>query len=904
MIHDWGSILSPTTVTVLATSLPQDRQITDQRSGLVSIRWLPTHGSCKVCGHTIGSHKQKAQREMKAFLSHSSSDNEIVHEVARQIGRVFVSLDINEFHAADDLVQSMESAVRDSAIFVYFASRSAMDSSWVAYEANEAKYYNVINRIKKLIVVILDDRIQPSDFPDWMRRVVFFKSHAPRPIARMIRGVIDDLVSEEQSGFFVGRSGETASLQAALVPPDDSGDVSIVTVRGLPGIGRRTLLQRVVRDSLSVDRLLTVRVEVGDNVNSITAKLADLVESIVAPDDTIAMVQQIQSQTRGDASARFAADVNRALDLHELVVLYDEGGILDNNGFLASDVELLLAQVASGPDLLVALVTNRRPRIQESTLFDNFPIVDVAPLRESEVRQLIALKARARGLTLTTAVVSGFVDQARGYPPNVTALIELAEVYGSQLIATSASSRTEYRPRPLARYLSSLSLSTHERKLISVLAHNNPLPLPVLMLFAPEGETGIAALTKLIDASLIIPQQGTSWYRISDPISDYVDREFPPCTIEDYTLVASELEGFLDEDRDTGAYLELSRVFYRALIHAGQDRRPRAFALHADWLRLAADFYHRQRNYQKALDFAITAYQETPEQEALSWMIRSNVKLGNFQRALSDIEIMRNIGEIREAYFLRGFLERNRGEYRVAIEYYQKARHAGRGGVALERDLAECYLQTGDLELASEHIAAAQSRQSDNPYVLSLRIKIACRQRDEETARSLLPLLDQVDSPTFAAHRRSMVELTFGFIDQAYSYALKAVRESTRPPAEALANLANCQILVGKADAAIQTLNRLESLYGARWSDVLNSLRARAATAEDRYEDAWDLCNMLIRDNAQHTKLKVDVLTEWLDKGYLPTSERRKKEDLLAELRVKLATFGGAVDDSPYYWDT
>lgn len=841
---------------------------------------------------------------MKAFLSHSSSDNEIVHEVARQIGRAFVSLDINEFHAADDLVQSMESAVRDSAIFVYFASRSSMDSPWVAYEANEAKYYNAINRIKKLVVIILDDRIQPSDFPDWMRRVVFFKSHAPRPIARMIRGVIDDLVSEEQSGFFVGRANETAGLQAAFVPPDDSGDVSIVTVRGLPGIGRRTLLQRVARDSLSVDRLLTVRVEVGDNVNSITAKLADLVEPIATPDDTIAMVEQIQALTGEDASARFAANVNRALDLHELVVLYDEGGILDNNGFLGTDIELLLSKVAKVPDLLVALVTNRRPRVREDTDLDNFPIVDVAPLRESEVRQLIALKARSKELALTAAEVSEFVDQARGYPPNVTALIELAQVYGPQLIASNASSRTEYRPRPLARYLNSLSLSTRERKMISVLAHNNPLPLAILLLFAPEGETGVIALTKLIDSSLVIPQPGTSWYRISDPISDYVDREFPPCTIEDYTLVASELEGFLDEDRDAGAYLEISRVFYRALVHAGQERRPRAIALHADWLRLAEDFYHRQRDYQKALDFATTAYRETPGQEALSWIIRSNVKLGNFSRALADIEVMRETGEVREAYYLRGFLERNRGEYGVAIDYYQKARRAGRGGVALERDLAECYLQTGNLELASEHIAAAQSRQSDNPYVLSLRIKIACKQRDEETARSLLPLLDQVDSPTFADHRRSMVELTFGSVDKAYSYALKAVRESSRPPAEALANLANCQILVGKADEAIRTLDRLESLYGARWSDVLNSLRARAAAAEARYEDAWDFCNMLIRDNIQHAKLREDILVEWLDKGYLPSAERRKKESLLAEVRAKLAAFGGSVDDSAYFWDT
>jgi tetratricopeptide (TPR) repeat protein len=838
---------------------------------------------------------------MKAFLSHSSQDNAIVHEVARQVGRAFVSIDINEFNTADDLIQAMESAVRDSAIFVYFVSRAAMNSAWVNFELSEARYYQALTRVKKLIVVLLDDRLQATDFPEWMRRYVFLKSHAPRPIARAIRRAIDDMVSEEQSRFFVGRADETKNLQAAFVPPDTSGDVAIVTVRGLPGIGRRTLLQRVSRDSLSMDHLLTVRVEVGDNANSITAKLADLVEPIVTPDDTLKMVTNIQSLSLPDVKSRFASDVGRALQLRELVVLYDEGGILDNNGLLTTAVESLLKEIANSPGQLVALVTNRRPRFGGIPILEDSPIVDVTPLQASEVRQLIALKARARGLNLSPGIISPLAEQAKGYPPAVTALVGLAEVYGPELIAASTYGQAEYQPRPLTRYLANLSLSSAERKMVAVLGRNSPLPLTVLMHFAPDGKEAVIAVTKLIDSSLVIPQLGTSWYRISDPIVDYIDREFPPCTPGDYMVVANELDAFLDEDRETGAYLDLSRVLYRALIHAGQAKRPRAHALLADWLRLAADFYH-ERNYEKALDFASTAYRETPSHEALSWIIRSNVKLGNFTEALSDIKVMRALGQVRDAHYLRGFLERNRGEYRVAITHYEQARQAGRGGLALERDLAECYFQTGDFERAAEYIEAAQTRQSDNRYVLSLRIKIACRQFDEDTARSLLPLLDQVDSPAFAAHRRSMVELTFGDVETAYQYALRAVEEASRPPAEALANLAYCQILKDQPDQAIQTLNRLESLYGRRWGDLLNSLRARAALVEQRYEAAWNFCTKLARDDVVHTKLKVDVLQGWIEHVYLTPEDRKQKERLLVELQRKLATFGGQGASPEYHW--
>ena len=496
--------------------------------------------------------------------------------------------------------------------------------------------------------------------------------------------------------------------------------------------------------------------------------------------------------------------------------------------------------------------------------------MDVNPLHESEIRQLIALKARAKDLNLAHDMVVALAEQAKGYPPAATALVELAHVYGPHLRATFADG-TKYSPRPLTRYLARLVLSPAERKMISILARNSPLPLEVLVLFAKSPGEAANALTRLIDLSLVIPQQGTSWYRISDPVIDYIDRVLP-CTPEDYATVANVLDKFLGEDRDAGAYLDLSRVLYRALVHAGEKERPRAYALLADWLRLAEDFYH-QRNYQKALDLVLIAHKEARSSEALAWIIRCNVKLGNVSQALLEIDELRSFGQLRDVYFLRGFLERNRGSYYEAVKYHERAGRAGWTGMALERDLAESYFQTGDIESATKYIKAAQSRQSDNRYVLSLRIKIACYQDDEDTARGLLKLLKQVDSPIFFAHRSSLVELTFGNINAATDCAFGATRAASRggyqPPAEALANLAHCQILMNLPREAIETLEKLESLYGYRWNDALNGLRAKAAVLERRYEDALNFIRQMTADTdadakISNMKLERDALKELL----------------------------------------
>ena len=114
---------------------------------------------------------------MKAFFSYSSNDQAIVHAVAGEVGRAFVTIDTAALQTADDLIKSIESAIRDSAMFVYFVSRASLESEWVNFEVDEARYRQSMNRLRKFIVVLLDDRLEAKDFPEWMRRYVFVKNH-------------------------------------------------------------------------------------------------------------------------------------------------------------------------------------------------------------------------------------------------------------------------------------------------------------------------------------------------------------------------------------------------------------------------------------------------------------------------------------------------------------------------------------------------------------------------------------------------------------------------------------------------------------------------------------------------------------------------------------------------------
>ncbi|MBO3094698.1 TIR domain-containing protein [Cellulomonas dongxiuzhuiae] len=822
---------------------------------------------------------------IRAFFSYSHSDAKLVNAVAAQVGRPFVLLDTRAFTGGDELLEGMEDLAAESSVYVLFASRDALKSAWVSFEQNEAHYHVATRRIKRVIVVQLDQSRAISEFPLWLRRSKFVTSSSPRPIARAIRAAIDELVQEEQHRIFVGRAHETSSLQSAVVPIDHDASVPIVAIRGLPGIGRRTLLERVARDSLSFARILTLRIESGDTINSIAIKCADLVDGYASAADAVAAARRYEEISADEALAETTRLIEKAAGLGELVVLYDDGGLLDNSGRPSPAVHQLLSALALQPDLTAAIITNRRPRLDSISIAPP-PIVDVAPLSTHETRQLIALLARDKNVDLRTTDAARLADQVAGYPPAATAAVSMAATYGPAIAGASVSS--QYQPRPLHRYLAQIKLEQDEARLLRFLAANSPLPISVLLaVTGPSAELN-TALAKLIDASLVSPVRGTDWYEISEPVVDFVSREYPALSIAEYRAVAEALGKSLELSGEPGPYIDLSRVYYRALARAGEESRPLALALVSDWLSLAEQFYH-DRDYERARAHAALADVANRSLESLTWLVKSDVKLGEFAPAQESINELKKLGELKEALFLAGFLERHRGQHREAIKQYEAARRAGRGGLALERDLAECYLHVGDLDNAAKRIAAAQEKQPDNAYVVSLRIKIACLTRDETTARGLLDLLHAVDAPAFANHRQSRVELAFGDKEAAYRYARLAVDGADRPPIEAFSNLALCELRTDRVSDASVTIQRIGKVYRGLRADVQHGLQARLAIAEGRHDDALGITTKLIKSGGLTSfALRRDALRASLIGSHVGAEERDQREKEISALEVKL----------------
>ncbi|WP_460065624.1 tetratricopeptide repeat protein [Streptomyces sp. YKOK-I1] len=830
---------------------------------------------------------------IKAFFSYSTKDEKFVSEVASQVGRPFVHIDKHSFSSGYDILSSIDVAIRESGLFVLFLTRSSLNSEWVRHEVDEARLHSALGRIKKTLVVLMDQTIRRDEIPDWLNRAKSITSASSAPVARKISSLVDDLVRENQHSFFVGRGKEITELQRAFVPFESMELPQVVCVCGLLGIGRKTVLSNVARTSLNFERLVPIQVEPGDSIQTLAAKVEAQIQSAGTPEDSISIVREVEGYTDRDAlRLAFDAFVKMTAQFREMPVLYDEGGLLDADGRISEAIRLILTSLKDYSDVTMALMTNRRPDRRSLLEYDlSLPVVDVRQLTDSDVNQLIALVSRAWGLKIATDAARKITAAVRGYPPSVTYALELVRSYGPDVAIGQNALLSEFGARPFVKYLRNSSISELERKILRIISANSPLPLPILQTVVGVSEEEIGeALMRLIDVSLIVPSDA-GWYEISGPVATAVQREYRSCTPAEYAAVSEALDDFLKVSVGGSDYLALQRVLFRALNLAGREKSRRAHSFAADYVRLAERFYHENRDYESARNAAQTVIESHPNlHSARILLTQSMIKLGDYESAETQIGQFKRLGQFADAFYLNGFLDRHRGNHRQAVHCYEKALSFGRGGVAVHRDMADCYLQLGNLDRAEEHIALAQSKQPDNKFLIDLRIRIACMRKDEEQARELLGLLYEVDEPVFWNHRASRVEYAFNNPEEAYKKAETACNSSDRPSFEILANFVRCAIRTNRASEAVEVLDRLDQGYRLQKPDVRHGLRARLSITQGQFDEALGyIAKISQQDLPVHLMLKRDAIRGILDNKAVSRSERVELQESLKDIEIKIA---------------
>lgn len=432
------------------------------------------------------------------------------------------------------------------------------------------------------------------------------------------------------------------------------------------------------------------------------------------------------------------------------------------------------------------------------------------------------------------------------------------------------------------RHLSKGNKLTENRKeMLRLLSCYSPLPLSVVTGYCKSDAVTINnELSYLLDYAFVLPD-GTN-FRISEPIRDAAYRAFGGLSVN-HTLVASLIEEYLEEEKGDEQRLSLGQTLFRATLLGGSTGSSRfAVKFASDYIKVATQSYHN-KEYDLTIKYGEVAVRMRPTNVDLRrFVAQALIRKERYDDAVKHINALQEAGNLKEAYFVRGFMARRQHNYQIATDNYEKSLSYGRGGSAIYRELASCYFERGEPDKADYYIKEAEAKSSHNKFIVDLRCTIAIRLGHLDEVEPLLAILERIDDDGFVEHRRSTYEQARGHEVEALRLAQTAIEKMPAPPFEVIANLANCYIEAGSSAAALDTFRTLERRFGGTRHDARVGLRCKYEIRFGDIAAAEGLWNTL-RD--KHTPvargLRLAILNRKLSLGLLSADEEVEHKRLL-----------------------
>src|SRR3989337_1573599 len=97
---------------------------------------------------------------LKAYLAYSHQDKAHVDRVAARLGRAQVVYDSMCFRPGVDFREAIRAGMDQSRLVVLFASRQAIQSTWVTFEVDEAEWRHAQGQQATALTILLDSDVK------------------------------------------------------------------------------------------------------------------------------------------------------------------------------------------------------------------------------------------------------------------------------------------------------------------------------------------------------------------------------------------------------------------------------------------------------------------------------------------------------------------------------------------------------------------------------------------------------------------------------------------------------------------------------------------------------------------------------------------------------------------------
>jgi len=464
----------------------------------------------------------------KIFVSHSSKDSEIAKNIAialrAEFGKDKVFVDLFDLDAGANLVSTISSAISEANWFILVASESALNSSWVKFEATYGTIRHIESENFNFLTIRIDDYSFPSEL-DFLRTFKFLDLKVFGTIDILIDQVIATIRSNPQHlqqlhgrrfiEPFVGRGTEQDSIEVAVASH------KVVLLLGVSGIGKAALVNKMASSRFARD-LLTIELRPSHDSELLSRNIIDLTGN-PQPDNNADEDYLL--------TTAIYLIVNRINDGNGMLFLNNAHHAIDADGrfqpFLARFIEQYVESSASFPIFLASTrLTDYRPNQITYTL----PIM-VSPLQPDQMS--IAIQQWHKLMypdapSFSKDELMPLVKKLGGYPLAAKLIAGFLLFQGIRTLLTDANKLGGFQQNIAEFILANIELDELDRQILYAMAiYQIAMPVRYMLAVSQIKKKGKEEVHRSLDklSRTMLIQQNLDSYKLHEFVADYFGDE-------------------------------------------------------------------------------------------------------------------------------------------------------------------------------------------------------------------------------------------------------------------------------------------------------------------------------------------------------------------------------------------
>ena len=774
-----------------------------------------------------------------AFISHSSSDKEIVEQLAQRLKKENVWCDLWDLNAGDLIPRKLSEAIQDSKWFVLIASQEAMESRWVRYELNIAITNSIQDADYRIIVARIDDcKIHPELSP-------FLYIDCPNQPDRAIDEIIKLILTEgggivaqrrDQRRQFVNRFKEIAAIEDIT-----NEGMRFILLWGLYGIGKTVLAERAAFQVFTT-RITRFPLTEAHELLRLSLELSARAKHQL-PDPSASEEELLNSSIES---------INQLIDQGHIVFFDDVEHILEEDGSFPPFFSLLLENLVQSRDAnMPTFLASTRYPILPSKLKEMTHIMKVDRLEDKHLLYCLEnwLRISDPGQEIVErGDLERVIPHLYGYPLAARFASYLIAKYSTDILLQDISHFKKLQIDLAIQLLgrTRAELSDLEAKCLEALTiADTGLSLSELS-GALEVETDMTreAVDKLVGSSIIFPEDGR--LQIHPILKRYFwSRAYKSGSYKQLAEKLGESAHVLlfTMPKQSEDFVRLCSRAFRLLMLSGNESVARELAYYFKGeLKAVSRRLYYAKDYNTSLKYMSTYIEMVPQDPSIR-LLRAQCltrveKYVEAEGELDNLEKMRYGGYRLD--HVRGFLMREKGNFEQAKIFYERGLADRPDFIPLLRDLGDVSDRLEDRKSAVKYLRQAYELAPRDTYVVTKLLDVLEKSNINEAVAIAEDSAAVFPEDAGFEHRISMLFYKSGKYEKSYSHAKRAV-ELDDTLYEAKLHLAALEARNGDLRAADNLLEELPIKLPKRYRVVRASIQAETKLKLGQFRDARKL---------------------------------------------------------------